>query len=107
MTKFWSFFDPDTNWQSWATFQHFALGGIGFMLLFHHVLGYSQHEAFWFTLGAAVYYEIAQTDSVYSLGKMTGRHFVGMPGFGFSFLDIGASVLGAGLYLGVVSFLGG
>ena len=91
--------DPDTNWRSFSTFQHFAGGGVGFMSLFNAVLHYSIHESFLFTLCAAVYYEIAQTDSVYSLGRMIGQKFVGLPGFGFGLMDIAASVVGAGVYV--------
>lgn len=89
--------DPDTNWRSFATIQHF-LSGLILMQLFHWGR-LSLAAAFWWTLYTAVVYEIAQTDIAYNIKDQNGERYAGRPGFGFSLMDIAASLLGAGLWL--------
>lgn len=88
--------DPDTNWRSFSTIQHFIAGFL-YMAIFDHYK--SQWESFWWTTYSAVLYEVAQTDIAYSIKDGSGKRYAGRPGYGFGLMDIGATWLGAGLYV--------
>lgn len=95
-----SWIDPDRNWKSLPTFQHF-LAGFGLLVLFHDFGGYPMGTAIFGMLWSALIWEIAQADVTHDLPAPDGAPYGGRPGYGFGPLDIGASCLGGLLYLGV------
>jgi len=91
--------DPDRNWRSFSTIQHFV-SGPGYMLLYHNTIW---HFPLWtavtLTLWSAALYEIAQTDVAYNIKDAGGQRYAGRPGYGFGLMDIAATMLGVGLFL--------
>lgn len=94
--------DPDTDWRSLATLQHFAacvfLGGL-FLGLMPYLLWLVMAEptgaALLLVFWTASVYEAGQTDTAYSLRDGAGRRYAGQPGYGFGLMDLAAGMIGA------------
>jgi len=109
--KLRDYLDPDRDWRSVATLQHFVVCFVLsclFVLLLPAitwvVLGAPTLAAFLLVLWTALVYEAGQTDTAYSLRDGSGRRYAGQPGYGFGLMDVAAGMLGATLFL-VVRFL--
>lgn len=98
--------DPDRDWRSFATLQHFlvcaVLGALFLALMPWFIwiaLALPTLAALLLVLWTAVIYEAGQTDMAYSLRDSSGRRYAGQPGYGFGLMDIAAGMLGAGAYI--------
>lgn len=100
-----SLLDPDTNWRSWSTLQHYASGVI-LCAIMDAVLGFSPGHALELNAWTAVIYEAGQTDASYNIKDGSGRRWAGRPGFGFGLMDIAAHMLGSLSWLAARLVLG-
>lgn len=90
--KFKDLIDPDRDWRSWATIEHYL---ICFVLCALFDLPLTTWAAFLLTVWTAGVWEAAQTDSTYSIKDSTGRRYAGRAGYGFGLMDLAAGTAGA------------
>jgi hypothetical protein len=92
--------DPDRDWRSWSTIEHFLVGLI-LCCLFDSAL--PTWGAVLATIWTGAVYEAGQTDIAYSLRDSSGRRYAGQPGYGFGLMDLAADVAGAITWVIVLS----
>jgi len=98
-----SLLDPDRDWRSWSTIQHY-IGG--FVLCGLADIGLSNWGAFLLTVWTGAVFEAGQTDATYSIHDSSGRRYAGQPGYGFGLMDEAAVTLGALTWVGVQLLVG-
>ena len=89
--------DPDRNWRSWATLQHYLSG---FLLCGIFARFLSTGHALALVAWTSLVYEVGQLDVAYNIKDAGGRRYAGRPGFGIGPMDLLADMLGALTWIG-------